>query len=115
MYKTVSIQLGAGTFCTLWPVPAAVKNSWKAEGPNRAVNITTAVSTGASLLCVKKIWTVSLPWGFRRGIITKCTAAHYPVSQQNSFSFLCFLKQANLNEPLVPQHSAAKAESIANA
>lgn len=33
----------------LWPVPAAVKNSWKAEEPDRAVNVTTGVSTGASL------------------------------------------------------------------
>lgn len=77
----ISIQLSAGTFCILWPVPAAVKNSWKAEDPNRAVNVITAVSTGASLLCVMKIWTVPLPWGFRQCVVPKHTAVHYPVSQ----------------------------------
>lgn len=64
LYKMIPIQLGAGTFCTWQPVPAAVKNSWKAEAPSRAVNVIIAVSTGASLLCTNKIWTVPLPWGF---------------------------------------------------
>lgn len=74
----ISIQLGAGTFCALQLVPAAVKNSWKAEDPNRAVNVITA---GVSLLFVKKIWTVSLPGGFRSCFVPKCTAAHNLVSQ----------------------------------
>lgn len=81
MCKIISIQLGAGTFCTLWPVPAAVKNSWKAEEADRAVNVITGVSTGASLLCGKKIGTVSLPWGFGWYITPKCTAPYKPVSQ----------------------------------
>lgn len=92
LYKMIPIQLGAGTFCTWQPVPAAVKNSWRAEAPSRAVNVITAVSTGASLLCMNKIWTVPLPWGFMWCIAPKCTAAHSPGTQQNYFSFLCFLK-----------------------
>lgn len=93
----IPIQLGAGTFCTWQPVPAAVKNSWKAEAPSRAVNVITAVSTGASLLCMNKIWTVPLPWGFMWCIAPKCTAAHSPGTQQNYFTFLCFLKPIYMN------------------
>lgn len=96
LYKMIAIQLGAGTFCTWQPVPAAVKNSWRVEAPSRAVNVITTVSTGASLLCMNKIWTLPLPWGFMWCISPNCTVEHSPRTQQNYFTSLCFLTQFKL-------------------
>lgn len=84
----ISIQVGAGTFCTPQPVPAAVENSWKAEDPDRAAEVTTTASTAASLLCMK-IWTVSLPWGFRWCIVQICTAACKTVKGSKTYFLSC--------------------------
>lgn len=92
-YKMISMQMSTGT-SVLWPVPAAVKNSWGAEDSNRAVNVITAVSAGALLCWVEKTCTVSLLQRFRQCVKPKCTA----VSRWNCFSFLCLLRQAYLND-----------------
>lgn len=98
LYKMIAIQLGAGTFCTWQPVPAAVKNSWKAEAPSRAVNIITAVSTGASLLCMNKIMGSAFALGIYVVYCTKIYVVYMHCSTQprksaqNYFTFLCFLK-----------------------